>query len=137
MTFSPKIDQSGTVVVCFRVLRQSLGHFDRFYYHPEKKHCTLGYVDFHQNFNGERFSVPQTVSVNGIAMRSLELAALWHFETHRGHFCITNPKKFSERRAQTDNSKSISLPQLLLKTNIPFFAAIHSQSHNNNNNQFL
>ena len=43
---------------------------------PRKKHCTLGYVDFHRNFNGNRFSIPRTISVFGIAMRSLKLADL-------------------------------------------------------------
>ena len=53
-----------------------------------------------------------TISVFGIAMRSLKLADLWHFENHCSHFCVTNPPKFSKRRAQTDNSKSVNLPQL-------------------------
>ena len=79
---------------------------------PKKKHCTLGYVDFHQNFNGRRFSIPRTISVFGIAMRSLKLADLWHFENHCSHFCVANPTKLSKRRAQTDNLKSINLPQL-------------------------
>ena len=53
-----------------------------------------------------------TISVFGIAMRSLKLADLWQFENHYSHFCVTNPEKFSKRRTQTDNLKSINLPQL-------------------------
>ena len=53
-----------------------------------------------------------TISVFGIAMRSLKLADLWHLENHCSHFCVTNPAKFCKRRAQTDNLKSINLPQL-------------------------
>ena len=74
--------------------------------------CTLGYVDFCQNFNGRRFSIPQTISVFGITMRSLKLADSWYFETHCSHFYVTNPKRLSKRRAQTDNLRSINLPQL-------------------------
>ena len=91
---------------------EALAIFDRFDHHSEKKHCTLGYVDFHQNFNGRRFSIPRTISAFGIAMRSLKLADLWHFENHCSHFCVTNPSKFRKGRAQTDNLKSINLPQL-------------------------
>ena len=79
---------------------------------PKKKHCTLGYVDFYQNFNGRRFSIPRTISVFGIAVRSLKLADLWHFENHCSHFCVANPTKLSKRRAQTNNLMSINLPQL-------------------------
>ena len=53
-----------------------------------------------------------TISVFGITMRSLKLADLLHFENHCSHFCVTNPAKLSKRRAQTDNLKSINLPQL-------------------------
>ena len=53
-----------------------------------------------------------TITVFGIAMRSLKLADLWHFENHCSHLCVTNPAKFSKSRAKTDNSKSINLPQL-------------------------
>ena len=53
-----------------------------------------------------------TISVFGIAMRSLKLADLWHFENHCSHFCVANPTTLSKRRAQTDNLKSINLPQL-------------------------
>ena len=53
-----------------------------------------------------------TISVFGIAMRSLKLADLRNFENHCSHFCVTNPAKFNKRRAQTDNLKSINLPQL-------------------------
>ena len=78
-----------------------------------KKHCTLGYVDFRQNFNGRRFSIPQTISVFGITMRSLKLADSWYFETHCSHFCVKNPTKLSKRRAQTYNLRSINLPKPL------------------------
>ena len=108
--FSPKTDQSGAVVVftsafCSKVLVI----FDRFDHHPEKKDCTLGYVDFRQNFNGRRFSISQTISVSGITMRSLKLADLWHFQTNSSHFRITNTTKLSKRRGQTDNSKSVKV----------------------------
>ena len=68
--------------------------------------------DFHQNFNGRRFSIPRTISFFGIAMRSLKLVDLWHLENHCSHFCVTNPAKLSKRRAQTDKVKSLNLRQL-------------------------
>ena len=34
------------------------------------------------------------------------------FLNHCSHFCVTNPSKFSKGRAQTDNLKSINIPQL-------------------------
>ena len=53
-----------------------------------------------------------TISVFGINMRSLKLADLCYFENHCSHFCVTNPAKFSKRRAKTDNLKSINPHQL-------------------------
>ena len=113
ITVSPNIDQSGAVVVFTSAFcGEAWAIFDRFDHHPEKKHCTLGYVDFHQNFNGRRFSIARTISVFGIAMRLLKLGDLWHFENHCSHFCVANPTKLSKRRAQTDDLKSTNLPQL-------------------------
>ena len=68
---------------------------------------------FSSNFNGRRFSIPRTISVFGITKRSLTLADSWGFESHCSHICVTNPSKLSKKLAQTDNLKSINLPQLL------------------------
>ena len=42
------------------------------------QHCTLGYVDFHRNFNGRRFSIPRTISVFGIAISVFGLSKKAH-----------------------------------------------------------
>ena len=75
---------------------KALAILDSFDHHPEKKHCMLGYVDFHPNFNGRRFSIPRTLSVFGIAMQSLKLADLKHFENHCSLFSVTNPTNLAK-----------------------------------------
>ena len=91
--------------------------FDRFDHHPKKALLTR-LCQVSSKFQREkilRTSEPQTRSVYGITIRSLKLADSWHFETHCSHFCVTNPTKLSKRRAQTDNLKSINLPQVFLR----------------------
>ena len=68
---------------------------------PKKNICMLGYVDFHQNFNGRRFSIPQTISAFGIPMPSLKLADLWYFENHCSHF-LRNKSNKTKQMASTN-----------------------------------